>query len=302
MSRSSEVRRARPLLGTLVEIAASGAGAAVAVEAAFREIEAVHRLMSFHEPGSDVSRINRAPVMKPLAIDRRTYHVLAVAKRLGALSHGVFDVAVGATLVENGFLPQPAGAGSVDRDATFHDILLLDEDRIALRRRAWIDLGGIAKGYAVDRAVETLQACGVVSGMVNAGGDLRIFGDPRPVYVRHPRRTTEFFALGDLANVAVASSSGFYTERTQASRIADPLVHPARRRCTRWRKGITVLAPDCITADALTKALRLAPQRAPMLLDRFAAQAFAIDARGMHELRDSSHALPGADVRMREAS
>ena len=170
--RSSEIRRARPLLGTLVEIGAVGANAAAGIEAAFREIETIHRLMSFHEENSDVSRINRAAPGEILRVDCRTYEVLGCAQLISRLSAGAFDITVGGRLVEAGFLPQPSGARAFDHDASFEDLLLLPDNFVTLTRRVWIDLGGIAKGYAVDRAGQVLKESGVTSGVVNAGGDL----------------------------------------------------------------------------------------------------------------------------------
>lgn len=155
-SLSSEIRRARPLLGTMVEIGAAGGNTASAIDAAFDEIAAVHRLMSFHEGLSDVSRLNRAPLGTPLQVDPQTYEVLSWAERMSMLSDGVFDITVGARLVAAGSLPAPAAQWPSD-EATFRDVWLLPDYRVALRRRVWIDLGGIAKGYAVDRALESLK-------------------------------------------------------------------------------------------------------------------------------------------------
>ena len=275
--RSNEIRRARPLLGTLVEIGAVGANAAVGVEAAFREIATVHQLMSFHEENSDVSRFNRAAPGEIVHVDQRTYEVLGCAQRLSRLSRGAFDVTVGGRLVEAGFLPRPHGTMGFDPDASFEDLLLLSDNCLTRRRRAWIDLGGIAKGYAVDRAVEALKECGVTSCIANAGGDLYVFGKPQPIHIRHPEKTSLVLPLGAISDSAVASSSGVYFLHDKN----DALVEPRRDRCVKWRQGITVIAPRCMLADALTKIVRLAPRRAPGILVQLKAQALVIDRRGV---------------------
>jgi FAD:protein FMN transferase len=280
-SPSSEIRRARPLLGTLVEIGAGGATAAIGIEAAFREMEAVHRLMSFHEAQSDVSRINRASPGKILQVDHRTYEVLDCAQRLSRLSAGAFDITVGGELVEAGFLPHPLDAAPFAREASFEDIVLRPNDSVTVTRPVWIDLGGIAKGYAVDRAVKALKLCGVVNGLVNAGGDLFAFGDPQPIHVRHPDHAALVIPLGIITDLAVASSSGCFTDRREHGLAADPLVEPRQKECLAWRRGITVVAPRCMIADALTKIVRLAPRRATAILSRFDAQAVIIDRRGV---------------------
>lgn len=280
-SPSSEIRRARPLLGTLVEIGANGTSAAIGIEAAFREIEAVHRLMSFHEADSDVSRINRASPGEILQIDHRTYEVLGCAQMLSRLSAGAFDITMGGKLVEAGFLPKPLGAAPFAREASFEDVVLRPHDSVTVTRHVWIDLGGIAKGYAVDRAVNALKECGIVNGIVNAGGDLFVFGDPQPIYIRHPENPSLVMPLGSMANVAVASSSGYFQRNYQT---ADPLIDPKRNAPVRWRQGITVVAPQCMIADALTKVVRLGPWRTPSVLSRFNAQAVIIDRRGARML------------------
>jgi FAD:protein FMN transferase len=103
------VRRARPLLGTFVEIAVSGAspeGMDAAVDAAFDAVATVHGLMSFHDDGSDVSRLNREAFAGPVTVHPWTFEVLAAALDLHRRSAGVFDVAVAPVLQELGLLPR----------------------------------------------------------------------------------------------------------------------------------------------------------------------------------------------------
>src|SRR5260221_4472616 len=103
------VARMRPFLGTLVEISAGGRESRVndVMGAAFDAIERVQRLMSFHDAGSDVSRINAAPVGREVAVDRETYCVLRHALDLSERSDGAFDITVAPSLVAAGFLPYP---------------------------------------------------------------------------------------------------------------------------------------------------------------------------------------------------
>jgi thiamine biosynthesis lipoprotein len=279
-SLSNEIRRARPLLGTFVEIGAVGENAALAIEAAFREIEVIHRLMSFHETHSDIARLNRAPILTAQQVDPRTYEVLSWAQKISSLSDGAFDITVGGKLVAAGFLPKPEGAEWPSEEVNFRDLSLLSDNRVLLRRRAWIDLGGIAKGYAVDRAAATLKHNGVGSGIVNAGGDLYVFGVPQPIHIRHPEDASWLFSLGTLTDSAVASSSGCFTERPEDGDSADPLVDPRRNTTVRWQQSVTVVAPRCLIADGLTKVVRLAPRRAAKILPQFGAQAIVIDRRG----------------------
>jgi thiamine biosynthesis lipoprotein len=283
--------RMRPLLGTLVEIRAGGGGARVggAIAAAFAAIERVQRLMSFHDAHSDVSRINGTPVGRAVAVDRETYGVLRYALDLGRRSAGAFDIAVAPSLVSAGFLPHPApggqfsdGADDAVHSARFSDLELLSDNAVRWRRKGWIDLGGIAKGYAVDVAVAALRSHGITRGLVNAGGDLRGFGDrPWPIQVRAPEKPNALFDVGGLRDAAIATSAGYPGGRTAGSPGVDPIVDPGSGNCVAWNTSISVVASHCMSADALTKVVRLAPAALPALLEHYDAQAVLADDLGV---------------------
>jgi hypothetical protein len=147
--------RARPLLGTFVEIRSAGASrsaAEQAVEAAFAAIAKVQRLMSFHDADSDVSRLNREAFNHSVVVDPWTYEVLETALALHRQSMGAFDIAVAPALQELGVLPSNEGERDVGRieRATSGAIELLPDNRVCFHHPATrIDLGGIAKGFAV---------------------------------------------------------------------------------------------------------------------------------------------------------
>ena len=116
------LRRARPLLGTLVEVRVTAAlvpearGPAAlhtAIDAAFAAVERVQRRMSFHDERSDVSRINAAPAGEMVSIHAETYEVLSAARTLGDLCEGAFDIATAESLVRNQFLPEPGSRVAV---------------------------------------------------------------------------------------------------------------------------------------------------------------------------------------------
>src|SRR5690606_6452766 len=108
--------------------------------------------------------------------DPRTFAVLRGAKEVSERSDGLFDITAGARLVTWGFLPAPVGAPVPDDTASWRDIVLEDENRVRFQKPLWIDLGGIAKGYAVDRALAAMGLGKDIQVCVNAGGDLRVSG------------------------------------------------------------------------------------------------------------------------------
>ena len=243
------IEHARILLGTLVRIRAehqTEAQAKAAIDGAFDAIAEIHRLMSFHDPLSDLSRLNRAEPGAWTALDPRTAEVLAFALALAERTGGAFDPTVGAKAVAAKSLPRPDGAEPIDPEADWRDVRLAG-DAASLTRRLWIDLGGVAKGYAVDRAITYLRDQGAVSGCVDAGGDLRAFGEaPTLIGLRVAQSTAA--PILELQDGAAASSGGDPAVSTRHWRAGQ--VEPLARD-----RFACVTAPTCMVADALTKVV-----------------------------------------------
>lgn len=272
------IERARPLLGTYVSIRIGGlaeSDAHRAIEAGFSEIADIHQLMSFHETGSDVSRLNRDAALRPVAVDSRTFEVLGRSLEIAAASGGVFDVTVAARLVACGFLPHPASNHAPDPAASWRDIELIAPDHIRFHRPLWIDLGGIAKGFAVDRAMARMGLGATIQCCINAGGDLRLAGpEAERILLRGTGATGPEIPIIALENGSLASSSGREAIRSTAGRRAGPHLDWARRRPVGTRSFVSVAAPTCIVADALTKIVLARGDRAAGLLRRFGATAY----------------------------
>jgi thiamine biosynthesis lipoprotein len=253
-------RRAQPWLGTLVEItianALEDAALNFAFGGAFDAIAAVHGLMSFHDPDSDVSRINRAAPGAVLDIDPRTAVVLSAALALARQSDGLFNPFCAPRLVEWAYLPAPAGPAPAWN--TPLSALVLDGSRIMKRAPAWIDLGGIAKGYAVDAAITALQDCGVASACVNAGGDLRVIGpDAWPVQLRDPRHPTATAYTTMLRDAALATSAIYFSSKKSRGQPRIALVKCPDGEPVLRNMSVSVSAPSCMMADGLTKVLAI---------------------------------------------
>ncbi len=266
------LRRAKPLLGTFVEIAVSAPTREVewkAADAAFAAVADVHRLMSFHESGSDLTRINRRAHLGTVEIDARTYAVLRRARHFSRASRGVFDCSVGGHLLALGALPHGGGLQS-DASATWRDVLLLPGNRVRFRRALALDLGGIAKGFAVDQAIEALIEQGAAAACVNAGGDLRVFGDREwPVAIRRPDAPSEFVSLPPLRNLALATTADTFTPNAG-------VVDPASGLPRRSARSVSVFAPNCMNADAMTKVVWLSEHPPLQLLEKLDASAIVL--------------------------
>ena len=279
------VERMRPLLGTFVTIRAEAvpglttAQLEMAIQSSFRAVELVQQCMSFHSKRSDIGRLNRGRAGMSLRVHRWTYQVLSKAMSLWRTSGGIFDCNIGAHLVRAGLLPGKNSRRSRQQSQLRRPAITLRPGRkILLNRPVSLDLGGIAKGFAVDKAVETLRAHGVTSGVVNAGGDLRVFGsDPQSIWIRRPDATGERQLIGALSNGAIATSAAYFTSDAASDGIEASAIFDTKRiRRVDMKQSISVIAQTCMQADALTKIATISG-RIPTSLARIAkAQIFKL--------------------------
>jgi thiamine biosynthesis lipoprotein len=280
---------------------------------AFAAISLVQRQMSFHDPASTLSRINAEALVRPVAVDRATFRVLRMARLFYSLSHGVFDPTIAPHLERAGFLPRsnlrasptkgsnrparvpvrPAG-GSKDSSAStlrrsvwpnsrsrtkkkpsFDDVELLPGKRVGFRQPGIrLDLGGIAKGFAVDQAVSALQKRGIKSGLVNAGGDLRAFGAHAfPVGIRDPHRPGNILMSLRIRDRALATSAHYFADRLNAGALVGPFVDPKLGRVQGKFASVSIEAKTALVADALTKIVMLDPGNSLPVLQRFNAES-----------------------------
>jgi thiamine biosynthesis lipoprotein len=232
--------------------------------------------MSFHEPTSDVSRLNRKAMHQAVTVDPAKLAVLETAQALAEECDGVFDITVAADLVAWGFLPRPEGAPEPDPQASWRDIELRDKT-VRFRCPLWIDLGGIAKGYAVDCALAAMALPEPAQVSVNAGGDLRIAGPvPERVQLRAPSDGQNVPVL-EIENASLASSSGRDDLRLADGNAVGPHVNGKTHRSVGTHSFVSVVADRCMIADALTKVVLSRGTGAEDLLARHNATAYFND-------------------------
>ena len=239
------------MLGTFVEISATEASSST-IEQAFSAMAHIHRLMSFHSADSDLARMRTATWGEPVCVARETVAVLKLCQKLWRDTGGLFDVAVGASLVAEGYLPSCPSFPAARLDGTTGDLEVRSDGTVICHRPMLIDLGGIAKGYAVDRACEVLLADGAKEILVNAGGDLRHAAGPQVEIVIRDQKGRAVNRLL-LENGALASSDNSRSRRRRwTGRLQSP--HRGRGGCAVASRSVTtVLSPTCAMADALTK-------------------------------------------------
>jgi len=234
VASSGGVSRLRIGMGTMIAIEADAGtpqGSLAALEAGFAAILQVETLMHPSRAGSDLPAIRQADPGVPIAVHAWTWEVLTLSRRLNLMSGGAFDPC----------LPDSAGRLS--------DLEFVAPQSVIAHRPLHLDLGGIAKGYAVDRALLAMRGAGCDDGLVNAGGDLAVFGaHSRCIVIKQPGNDD---LVVELENSALATS--------EVGGAIRPAEHRGYYHGLNLREirsgGVTVAAPLAAVADALTKCL-----------------------------------------------
>ncbi len=263
MKQTNIVKRMKPLLGTYVEIGFMDNDRQTDVfNTAFSCIENVQTQMSFHNPQSALSHLNHSQG-EWVELPKESIEVLHYAKQLFVETAGLFNCTLGGHLVQNNKLPNhfndpfiPVGSG--------HDIEIF-QNKARLLNPVIITLDGIAKGYAVDQAIESLIKTGISAGWVNAGGDIRVFGDFKmPI---HQRQEQTLSPLIELSNQALATSEVSQENPTYLPGYIIDNLGKQPNDCI-----ISVIAAEAWLADALTKVLALTTEdQRQALAQRFSA-------------------------------
>ena len=269
--------RCQALLGTFVEISIDQDEHCSAIDEAFDIINQVQDLMSFHNPLSELSVINQRSHLAPIAIHPWASQILKIAQEVHDQSRGLFNCGIGHRLVAAGLLPQHLNLSQYQVGG-IEDITFLAPELITSTKPLCLDLGGIAKGFAVDQAVELLMLNGVESGYVNAGGDLRVFGgSSRPVHIRNPISPSQLIEIGSIQHGAIATSSLYFSKRDyKQSHIVNPLAQRESDIHVDFSESFSVVADQCVYADALTKVFALSQDHTHPCFAHFSAQAIRI--------------------------
>ena len=275
---ASTLTRCKPLLGTYVEISVSGDVADETLieqsNSAFAAIQLVQSRMSFHDAFSELSVINQNALNDWIELSPSMFKVLSKINQLNKDTDGSFDPSIAPVLLNSGSLPRHQ---SCNHDAPSADVgvwsnVELGDHRVRFHSPVVLDLGGIAKGFAVDQALACIASSLVCT--VNAGGDIGmshwknqsidiLFG------TKNRRATKEM----EMRNSCIASSASY---RNNGRSV---IINPKSAQAQKSNNTYSVFAPDCMTADALTKAAWL-DAATPEIMSKYNASLLVIDQHG----------------------
>ena len=299
LARAAEagwMKREEAIMGTAITVelwCEDEAAGAAAIDAVLAEMHRIDRAMSPHKADSELSRINRDAGSAPVPLSNEMASLLARAEAFARLSDGAFDIsyaAVGQLYDYRARVKPSEDALARARQAVGWRHLVLDRQARTLRFARpgmRIDLGGFAKGYAVDNAARILNGRGIGHAMVSAGGDSRVIGDrrgrPWSIGIRDPRRGSgEMVAVLPLVDCSISTSGDYERYFDKGGERFHHLIDPATGRSPGGVHSVTVLAEDGLTCEALSKTVFvLGADKGLALLSRLpGVDAVVVDANG----------------------
>jgi thiamine biosynthesis lipoprotein len=261
-------RAEEAIMGTSIEVELQAPGrdqAETAIAAVMAEMHRIDATMSPHKPTSELSIVNARAADEPVAVSEGMFGLLARALAFSRLSGGAFDI----TFASAGHLYDYRAGIAPDASALADALPLIDWRHLQLdaaartvrfaRRGVRIDLGGFAKGHAVDNSIAILRRLGIANAMVAAGGDSHVMGSrgerPWTVAIRDPRRESGVVALLPLQDVSI-STSGDYERFFERDGVrCHHLLDPRTGRSPGAVRSVTIIADDGLTTEAFSKTV-----------------------------------------------
>ena len=285
------LKQQQDIMGTRVTVELWSKDKALALhcsQSAFDEMHRIDRLMSPYKEHSELSRVNRDAFKNPVKVSNELYRLINQSLRISALSQGAFDI----TFASIGYFydyrlhkqPDPLTIAEKLPAVNYQQLNVTNQSIQFNQSGMRIDLGGIAKGYAVDRAIEQLKICGINQAMVSAGGDSRILGDHQGrewmIGIQHPRQKGEVALSIPLSDTAISTSGDYERFFLSSGQRIHHIINPKTGKSADKSWSATVIGGDATTTDALsTTVFILGAQKGLELinsLDGF--EAIIIDA------------------------
>lgn len=256
-------------MGTVIEITLIGNHERQANKAAlqaFHEMKRIEQLMSPKVESGDVFRINQSSGKKWVKVSKETFAVIKKAQEISQLTAGGFDITIGPLIElwkkarEKNIPPSIEEVREKLGLVNFKNLEMDQEGKIFLKKRGMaIDLGGIAKGYAVDRAFDVLISLGYKNLIVNAGGDLRVGGTknnkPWSIGIQNPREPEKILTRISVSDRAVATSGDYEKFFIFQSKRYHHILNARDGFPGGNYQSVTIISKDCITADGLATAI-----------------------------------------------
>lgn len=262
-------RQSAFLMGTLVEIKVvtnNSETAREVISAALLRMQAIEEEMSHYKSGSVLFKINQQAGKQHVNISPAFFDLLARGKHWGEISQGTFDITIGAISslwnFENQKLPDNHSIKAALPLVDYKLLKLNQKERSAFlpKEGMALNLGGIAKGYAVDEALQVIKDRGIKHALVDAGGDMRALGGksagkPWKIGLQHPRQHKQIITSIPLSDKAIVTSGDYERFFMRGGKRYHHILNPDTGQPATGLIGVTVIAPTAETADVLSTAV-----------------------------------------------
>jgi len=250
-----------------------------AIDAVMAELRRIDDLMSHYKPESQLSQINQYANERPVQVDKELFDLIKLSTHYSQITEGAFDI----TYASVGYLydyPHHVHPTEQQIRETLPAVnwrnMLFDEEHHTVRFEhpgMRIDLGGIGKGYAVDRGIDILKARGIQRALVTAGGDSRIIGDrmgrPWLIAIRHPDNPNKVVTRIPLSDSAVSTSGDYERFFDEGGVRYHHIIDPRTGHSASKVRSATILAPTATQTDGMSKtAFVLGPEKALEIINR----------------------------------
>ncbi|MFQ6034813.1 MAG: FAD:protein FMN transferase [Sedimentisphaerales bacterium] len=311
----------RLVMGTFARVVAIAADSGTAnrcIEAALAEIQKVDELMSDYKSDSEISRVNRDAFRRAVKVSQSTYQVLQRSVEIGKLTDGAFDITVGPLVdlfraaEKKDVAPSEEEIALAKLKVGFEKLKLDSQNRTVkfAVEGMRLDLGGIAKGYAVDKAIEAMKKAGAIGAMVDIGGDIRCAGraaggkshwliglqDPKAVqdskFPAQGQSGCDYLLTLKLVNGAVATSGDYQQFVLIEGKRYSHIINRRTGKSAEGLSSVTIIADNATDADALATAVSvMGAEKGLALIGKLPdTEAILITSRPEYELTKTSGA------------
>ncbi|MCO7223063.1 FAD:protein FMN transferase [Pleionea sp. CnH1-48] len=264
------------------------------ITAVMDEMERINQLMSPYIETSELSRINQLAAEKPQKISEEMFLLLTQSADFSKESNGAFDITYASVGHLFNYREQSAPEDSTIKEhqpLIDYKSVVLEAEKSTVsftKPGVKIDLGGIAKGHAVDRCIELLAKSGVEHAFVNAGGDSRVLGDRKgrlwTVGIQHPRKKGEVLTRIPVENVAISTSGDYERFFIRNGERIHHIIDPNTGKSAKKSISVSIIADNALTSDALsTTVFVLGPKKGLELINKLdKVSAIIIDEKGQY--------------------
>jgi len=279
---------------TITVISNSEQEANIAIDKAFLEIEKIEKLTNIFSKNSEINNLNRYAGLKRLKVSDTLYNIIELSLNISQMTQGAFDITIGSiTSLYDYYKKIKPDEDTIKKRlklVNYKDIILDKNNKtVFLKNKGMtIDLGGIAKGYAADKAVESLKENNIKSGLVAIAGDIKSFGlkpnnKPWKIGIRDPRSKNkeDLLTAIDLTDMSISTSGNyerfFISEGKRYHHIISPFTGLPASEC----QSVTIIAKDCYLTDSLaTGIFVIGPKNGLKLLEDMGYEGIIIDKDG----------------------